>query len=71
MHPFFYFVAVVPAGEKTELLVGLQNEGNDNLSFHIFIYIRLSSKSPLMSSYILYLYKHFLFLLVAHIEFHL
>jgi len=71
MHPFFYFVAVVPAGEETELLVGLQNEGNDNLSFHIFIYIRLSSKSPLMSSYILYLYKHFLFLLVAHIEFHL
>jgi hypothetical protein len=28
MHPFFCFVAVVPAGEETELLVGLQNEGN-------------------------------------------
>jgi len=35
MHPFFfYFVAVVPAGEETELLVGLQNEGKNNLSFH-------------------------------------
>jgi hypothetical protein len=30
MHTFFYFVAVVPAGEETELLVGLQNEGNHN-----------------------------------------
>jgi len=33
----FYFVAVVPAGEETELLVGLQNDGNHNFPSHFFL----------------------------------